>query len=90
MNLPMDPGGIVLWIIVGLIAGFFAGKVMRGSGYGIIGDIVLGLIGAFVGGLIFSYFVAGVVGFWGSVGIAFVGACIVLAIVRIIAPARRW
>jgi len=39
---------------VGLIAGFLAGKVMKGSGYGIIGDIIIGLIGAFIGGLLFG------------------------------------
>ena len=84
------PRRIVLCILVGLIAGFLAGRVMRGSGFGLIADIVLGLIGAFVGGLILRQFVTGMVGFWGSVGIAFVGACIILAVVRIIAPARRW
>jgi len=45
----LEPGGIIAWLFVGLIAGFLAGKFMRGSGYGIIGDIILGLIGAFSG-----------------------------------------
>ncbi len=47
MNL--DPGGLIAWLIVGVIAGFLAGQVMKGSGYGLVGDIVMGVIGAFVG-----------------------------------------
>ena len=86
----MNPGGIVLWIIVGLIAGWLAGLFMRGGGYGIILDIVLGLIGALVGGFLFSFFVQGQSGFWGSIGIAFVGACILIAISRAFSPRRTW
>ncbi len=84
----MNPGGFIAWIIVGLIAGWLAGLFMRGSGYGMVLDIVLGLIGAFLGGLIFSFFVQGQSGFWGSIGIAFVGACILIAISRAFAPRR--
>jgi uncharacterized membrane protein YeaQ/YmgE (transglycosylase-associated protein family) len=81
-------GGWIAWLLVGLISGWLAGIVMRGGGYGIIWDIVIGLIGAFIGGLIFSLFADGVVGFWGSIGVAFVGACILIAIVRAVAPGR--
>ena len=45
------PGGIIAWLVVGLIAGWLAGLFMRGRGYGMVWDIILGLIGAFVGGL---------------------------------------
>ena len=45
---------LIWWLIVGLIAGFLASVVMRGGGYGIAGDIVVGLIGAFIGGWLFS------------------------------------
>jgi uncharacterized membrane protein YeaQ/YmgE (transglycosylase-associated protein family) len=86
----LNPGSFVAWIIVGLIAGWLAGLFMRGSGYGIVLDIVLGLIGAFVGGLIFSLFVEGGAGFWGSIGIAFVGACILIGISRAFAPRRTF
>ena len=44
---------LIWWLIVGLIAGFLASIVMRGGGYGIVGDIVVGLIGAFIGGWLF-------------------------------------
>jgi uncharacterized membrane protein YeaQ/YmgE (transglycosylase-associated protein family) len=87
-ELNMMAGGIIAWLVVGLIAGWLAGMVMRGGGYGIIWDIILGLIGAFVGGLVFSLFVQAEVGFWGSIGVAFVGACILIAIARMIAPGR--
>jgi uncharacterized membrane protein YeaQ/YmgE (transglycosylase-associated protein family) len=43
---------ILWWIIVGLIAGFITGKIMKGSGYGVLGDIIVGIIGAVVGGFI--------------------------------------
>lgn len=46
--------GILSWIIVGLIAGWLAGMVMRGGGYGIVGDIILGIVGALIGGFIAS------------------------------------
>ena len=79
----LDPGGLIAWLIVGAIAGFLAGQVMKGGHYGLIGDIIMGIIGAFVGG-----FLAGVLGLTGSMGligsivVAFIGACIFIAIVR--------
>jgi uncharacterized membrane protein YeaQ/YmgE (transglycosylase-associated protein family) len=60
----LEPGGIIAWLIVGLVAGFLAGVVMKGSGYGVVGDIVMGIIGAFVGGII-----ASLLGFGGSTGL---------------------
>ncbi len=78
--------GLLTWIIVGLIAGWLAGLVMKGGGYGVIGDIILGIIGALVGG-----FIAGAVfgipdpinGFnITTLVVAFLGAVIVVAIVR--------
>jgi uncharacterized membrane protein YeaQ/YmgE (transglycosylase-associated protein family) len=46
--------GILSWLVVGLIAGFLASRVMRGGGYGLIGDIVVGVIGALIGGFLAS------------------------------------
>ena len=82
----LEPGGIVAWLIVGLIAGFLAGKVMKGSGYGIVGDIIVGLIGAFLGGMLFGSLVNAEYALVGSIVVAFVGACILIALVRFIAP----
>jgi uncharacterized membrane protein YeaQ/YmgE (transglycosylase-associated protein family) len=79
----LDPGGIIAWLVVGLIAGWLAGLVMKGGGYGVIGDIVIGIVGAFVGGFVFSLITGGgTAGFWGSIAVAFVGAVILIAIVR--------
>jgi uncharacterized membrane protein YeaQ/YmgE (transglycosylase-associated protein family) len=84
--------GILAWIIVGIIAGWLAGLVMRGSGYGIVGDMVLGIVGALVGG-----FLAGalfnisdpIAGFdLTTLIVAFLGAVIVVALVRMIAGGR--
>ena len=79
----LDPGGIIAWLVVGLIAGWLAGMVMKGGGYGLVGDIVIGIVGAFVGGFVFSLLTGGgTAGFWGSIAVAFVGAVILIAIVR--------
>lgn len=79
----LDPGGIIAWLVVGLIAGWLAGLVMKGGGYGVIGDIVIGIVGAFVGGFVFSLITGGgTAGFWGSIAVVFVGAVILIAIVR--------
>ena len=80
----LSPGGVIAWLVVGLIAGWLAGLMMKGSGYGILGDIVVGLIGSFVGGLILSFFVEGAAGFWGSILVAFIGACVLIFLVRAI------
>jgi uncharacterized membrane protein YeaQ/YmgE (transglycosylase-associated protein family) len=84
----LSPGGIISWLVVGLIAGFLAGAVMKGSGYGIITDIIVGLIGSFLGGLLMSLFVEGSAGFWGSILVSFIGACLFIAIVRAIRGTR--
>ena len=82
---------ILTWIVLGLVAGWLAGMFMKGGGYGIIGDIVLGIIGALLGGWISSaVFGWDVTGFnLSSVVIAFIGACIVIAIYRAVAGSRR-
>jgi uncharacterized membrane protein YeaQ/YmgE (transglycosylase-associated protein family) len=86
----LDPGGLVAWLIVGLVAGFLASRVIRGGGFGVIGDIVVGVIGAFIGG-----WVSGLVGIGGSYGligsivIAFLGACLLLGLFRLIARGRN-
>lgn len=87
-DLSMYGGGIIGWLIVGLVAGALAGNVMKGGGFGILGDIVVGLIGAMVGGFLMSFFVQGNTGMLGSIIVAFIGACVLIALVRAIAPRR--
>ncbi len=86
----LEPGGIIAWLVVGLIAGFLASVVMRGGGYGIIGDIIVGIVGAFIGGLLSNLlFPSATFGFWGSIVVAFIGAVILIAILRAVGRRRR-
>jgi uncharacterized membrane protein YeaQ/YmgE (transglycosylase-associated protein family) len=85
----MNPGGILAWLVVGLIAGFLASVVMRGGGYGVIGDIIVGIVGAFLGGLLMNLLVPDMTtGFWSSIVVAFIGACILIAILRAVTHGR--
>jgi uncharacterized membrane protein YeaQ/YmgE (transglycosylase-associated protein family) len=75
---------LLWWLIVGLIAGFLASVVMRGGGYGIVGDIIIGIVGAFIGGFLASLLGLGASGLIGTIIVAFIGACILIAILRAI------
>ncbi len=83
--------GIIGWIVLGLIAGFIASKLVSGSGQGVFVDILLGVVGAVVGGYIFNFF--GHVGVDGfniySMIVAIVGAVVVLVIYHAIAGGSR-
>jgi uncharacterized membrane protein YeaQ/YmgE (transglycosylase-associated protein family) len=87
-ELTMSPGGVLAWIGVGLMAGWMAGLMMSGGGLGVIADIALGLVGAIVGGIVASFFIAGNAGFWASLLISLIGACMVIGIARILIPGR--
>jgi uncharacterized membrane protein YeaQ/YmgE (transglycosylase-associated protein family) len=68
---------------VGLVAGWLAGQFMKGGGYGLVGDIVMGVVGAFVGGLLFSFLMPGSsVGLLGSIVVAFIGAVLLILLIR--------
>ena len=76
-------GGLVWWLIVGGIAGMLAGLMMKGGGYGVVVDVILGILGAFVGGWVFGLLGIGAGGgMLGSIVVAFVGACILIGISR--------
>jgi uncharacterized membrane protein YeaQ/YmgE (transglycosylase-associated protein family) len=81
---------LLTWIIVGLVAGVLASFVM-GEGYGIVGDIIIGIVGAFVGGWVFR--TLGVhsplSGLAGTIFVAFVGAVVLLFILRLIRRGTR-
>ena len=83
---------ILAWLVVGLIAGFFASRVMRGGGYGLIGDIIVGVVGALIGGWLATTLlnmpnpVSGIN--VTSVIVAFVGAVILIAILRLFSRRR--
>jgi uncharacterized membrane protein YeaQ/YmgE (transglycosylase-associated protein family) len=80
--------GIIGWLVIGLIAGWLAGKISRGEGYGCIADIVLGLVGALLGGWIFTRLGIFGGGFIYSLAAATLGAVIVVSIVHLIAGKR--
>jgi len=87
-DIALFPGGFIAWAVVGLISGWMAGMVMRGGGYGVLGDIIVGLIGALVGGFTMGFFVHGTTGFWGSIFVSFLGACMFIAIMRAMSGPR--
>lgn len=81
-------GGLLYWIIVGLIAGFLAGKVMKGGGYGLLMDIILGMLGAIVGGWLFGMLgISAGGGFIGGILVAFIGAVILIWLTRVLKKA---
>jgi uncharacterized membrane protein YeaQ/YmgE (transglycosylase-associated protein family) len=71
----LDPGGIIMWLVVGALAGWLAGQFMKGSGYGVVGNIIMGVLGALVGG-----FIATALGFGGTMGI--IGTTVVAFMTR--------
>jgi uncharacterized membrane protein YeaQ/YmgE (transglycosylase-associated protein family) len=85
----MELGGIIVWIIVGAIAGFLASKVLTGKGMGLIWDIVVGIVGAFVGGWLAGIAHISVTNIVVQIVVAFVGAVILLIIFRAISGRGR-
>ncbi len=82
---------IIGWIVLGLIAGWLAGQVMKGGGYGLMGDIILGIVGAILGGFLTGLILGRdmVSGFnIESLIVAFIGAVILIAISRAITGRR--
>ena len=77
--------GVIYWIIVGLIAGWLAGRVMKGGGYGVLFDIILGIVGGIVGGWLFGMLgISAGGGLIGSIIVAFIGAVILVGISRLL------
>ncbi len=75
----------IWFILVGLIAGWLAGQLVKGGGFGVIGDIVVGILGALIGGILFN--AAGVYpggGLLGSIIVATIGAVVLILVLRVI------
>jgi len=83
---------IIGWLLLGLIAGFLASRVMGSGGYGLIGDIIVGIIGAFLGGFVFSLLTGNSNPVnnldIGSIFVAFIGACILIGLLRAVSGGR--
>ena len=85
--------GILSWIVVGLIAGWLAGMVMKGGGYGLVGDIIVGVLGGLLGGWVATTYLNIGAGMSGinleSILIAFVGAVVLLIGLRLVSGRGR-
>ena len=81
----MDVQALIIWLIVGAIAGWLAGMVVKGSGYGLIGDIIVGILGGLIAGWLLPQ--VGIVigsGIIAAIIDAFIGAVILLIVLRLI------
>ena len=89
----MDTGhGLIAWIIIGVIAGWLTGKLMKGSGFGFWMDMIVGLIGALVGGFISTHLGGGSINQHGmimSIIIATIGAILLTWVLRLVTRNRR-
>ena len=76
---------IVWFIVVGLVAGWLAGQLMKGGGFGVVGDIVVGIVGALIGGLLFSSLgISAGGGLLGAIIVATIGAVVLIVLLRLI------
>ena len=82
---------VIIWLLVGLIAGWLASQVVRGGGSGVVTDIVVGIVGAFIGGMIFhaEHWRLPFGGYTGLIFVAFCGAAILLLVMKLIARRPR-
>ena len=86
----VEPGNWLAWIVVGLISGAVAARVVAGRGFGCIADIVVGVAGAFIGGFLLHniFGIGGNVGFFGSIVVAFIGAAVLLVALKLLSGGR--
>ncbi|WP_412527252.1 GlsB/YeaQ/YmgE family stress response membrane protein [Burkholderia lata] len=78
----MDMHGLIVWLIIGAIAGWLAGVLVKGGGFGLVIDIVVGIVGAVIGGWLAGLLGIGFSGILGSIVIALIGAVILLLVIR--------
>lgn len=75
---------LIWFLLIGLIAGWLAGRVMRGGGFGLVGDMIVGVIGALIGGWLFGQLGISAGGLIGAIITAFVGAVVLILLLRLI------
>ena len=80
----MGPQGIIIWLVIGAIAGWLAGQIVKGGGFGLVGDIIIGIIGSVIGGWIFGSYVVGAPGIVGAIIGSTIGAVVLLFIIRLV------
>ena len=80
----MNTQDLLLFLVIGLIAGWLASRMMRSGPFGLVGDLIVGVIGVFIGGWLFGLFGISAGGILGSLVIALVGALVLLYVLRLI------
>ena len=81
----MDLVGIIIWLAIGAIAGWLAGQIMKGGGYGFVGDIIVGIVGVAIAGCLLPRFVIFIGGnIAGAIINATIGACLLLFVIRLV------
>jgi len=80
----MSVENLILFLVVGVVAGWMAGRIMKGAGFGLLGDMVVGVIGAFVGGWLFGLLGIATGGILGLLVTALVGALVLLYVIRLV------
>lgn len=83
----MSTGNLILFLVIGVIAGFLAGKIMKGAGFGLLGDLIVGVIGSFIGVWIFGLLGIYTAGILGLLIASVIGALLLLYIVRLVKKA---
>lgn len=85
---------LTVWLIIGFVAGTLAGRVVAGGGFGCLANTAVGLAGAFIGGVLLSLVspnrAVDTYGVIGDIVVSFVGAALLLAILRLLRPRQRW
>ena len=76
--------GLIIFLVIGAVAGWIAGQIMSGGGFGLVGNIVVGVIGSLIGGWLFNLFGVAIGGLIGSIVGAVIGAIVLLALLRLI------
>jgi uncharacterized membrane protein YeaQ/YmgE (transglycosylase-associated protein family) len=88
LHLNLTPENLIIWLIIGLIAGSLATRIIGGHSYGCIGNIIVGLIGAVIGGYLGTLLNFGTLHFVGEIIASFIGACILVAVLRLFSGGR--
>ena len=80
----MTTQSLIVFLVIGILAGWLAGKIMKGGGFGLVGDLVVGVVGAFLGGWVFGLLGITAYGLLGTLVTALVGALLLLFLIRLV------
>lgn len=84
----MSPRHLIGIVLIGIVAGYFAGKIMKGKGFGLVGDFVVGILGAWIGGWLFGIAGVGIdTGMIVSIVVSTIGALVLLFVIRLVKKA---